>query len=957
MLKALVRRTLCAIIACTIPLAALADNSAVANINIAAGTLYEALQQLASQTGAQLIYAPEQLKGYSTGSVRGSLTVDAAVKKLLQGTNLVVTEHPSGAFLIGPAHEHEAASLPRRMLLASANEAKASDVSQSKPEPSEGLREIVITATRQEQSLSKVPLSVQALTQEVLEATGVKEFADVIRLSPGLTLNDTFAGGTNIAIRGIGSSAGSATTGVYLDDVPIQVRNLGYSATTLFPRIFDLDRLEVLRGPQGTLFGAGSEGGTVRFILPKPSLDTYDSFTRAEIATTHSGAPSYEVGEAMGGPLISGVLGVRFSAYYRHDGGWIDRITGSNFTIVKPDGSLYGPSATLSIAATPYRNSNYSDAEAFRLALRLAPMEGVSIQPAFMYQKQRVHDDLSTFWLASSDPRHSRFAAPLFQQIPGYLNPTGAPNLNSGDNELYLPSIEAEWHGPGLSAYATTSYLMTRKAQWVDSTTGYLQAYNNTVFPPPGYKAPDHNVDRDDVFTQELRLQSDDNGGRLNWLVGAFYSHARQYSQEDIHPNFFDSFPSYFGIPNLDNGPPFGPGSTNFQNIWGAPLLPDSTSYLAAFTSIDKQIAGFGQISYRPLDTLTLTAGVRVSRNTFHFGANFAGPENNLNAPFGAPCPTGLTCVFNDPNGYWGPQYPVGTADTAESAVTPKYTVSYQPNSSNLLYATISKGFRPGGGELSLPTVCDAQLVQLGYVDSNGNAKSPLTYKSDSVWNYEIGSKNQLLDNRIVFDANAYVIKWKGVQTQIIVPVCGYGLTDNFGNATSKGVDLAVQIRPMEHLTLGINASYNQATFDTNIGNPSGSIIIFRKGETLPEAGSPWNASLQTDYRHKILQQPFYLHADFTYTGRPRRTGNLEPGTVNYQPLLLLDPAVKQVNVRLGTELGPVDVSIFADNLFDASPLLGLSQPRDPNQIGSASIWTAGTIRPRTFGVTLAMRF
>jgi iron complex outermembrane recepter protein len=204
------------------------------------------------------------------------------------------------------------------------------------------LEEVIVTATRSQEAVSRIPISVQAFTKEDMEMAGVKGFEDLVRLSPGLTFNDTFAGGTNIAIRGIGSNAGSATTGIYIDDVPIQVRNLGYSATTIFPRMFDLDRVEVLRGPQGTLFGAGSEGGTVRFILPKPSLEEYDSFTRAEIGDTTHGAPSYELGEAVGGPIIPGTLGFRVSVYFRHAGGYIDRVAGSSLTVVDPTGSLRG---------------------------------------------------------------------------------------------------------------------------------------------------------------------------------------------------------------------------------------------------------------------------------------------------------------------------------------------------------------------------------------------------------------------------------------------------------------------------------------------------------------------------------------------------------------------------------------------------------------------------------------
>jgi outer membrane receptor protein involved in Fe transport len=347
----------------------------------------------------------------------------------------------------------------------------------------------------------------------------------------------------------------------------------------------------------------------------------------------------------------------------------------------------------------------------------------------------------------------------------------------------------------------------------------------------------------------------------------AFYSHAEQYSEEDIHPNFFNTIYCYFGIPNLDNAPPFGRGSTDFENIWGAPLLPDSTSYYGEFRTVDDQTAAFGQISLKPIDRLTLTAGVRISWDAFNFGAVFEGPENNLNAPFGSSCPI-VVCVFGAP-GPWAPQFPVGSASGCETAVTPQYTFAFQADPTDLYYGTISKGFRPGGGELALPTVCDSELIDLGYVGSNGKAQAPLIYKSDSVWNYEVGSKNHFLDDKMTIDANVYLIKWSSVQAQIIVPVCGYGLTDNFANATSTGIDWATRLRPLDHVTFGVNVSNNKTSFDQNVGNSDGSVIIFRKGESIPQSGALWNVSALGDYQHPLSVIRFTLMLTSSGFGRP----------------------------------------------------------------------------------------
>src|SRR5471032_2526662 len=171
------------------------------------------------------------------------------------------------------------------------------------------LQEITVTATRHEESLSKVPISVTALTQEAMDLRGIKDMQDVARFTPGVRIDNT--GTNNISIRGISSSGGAGTTGIYLDDTPIQIRALAFNPDEALPKSFDIERIEVLRGPQGTLFGAGSEGGTVRYITTQPSLTKSSIYARSEVSATQYGDPSYEAGAAIGGPLVDGTFGAR----------------------------------------------------------------------------------------------------------------------------------------------------------------------------------------------------------------------------------------------------------------------------------------------------------------------------------------------------------------------------------------------------------------------------------------------------------------------------------------------------------------------------------------------------------------------------------------------------------------------------------------------------------------------
>src|ERR1700675_3233565 len=232
-----------------------------------------------------------------------------------------------------------------------------------------GLEEIVVTATRREESINRVPISVTAFSQEMIDQKGIKDFQDIVRFTPGVSIDTS---GTNaISIRGISSSGGAGTTGIYIDDSPIQMRALGFNPDDTLPKTFDLDRVEVLRGPQGTLFGSGSEGGTVRYIMTQPSVSQESTYVRSEAAYTQHGAPSGEAGIAHGGPIIDGTLGYRASIWYRYDGGWINRVDNAGDITEK--------------------NANHAGTTAARFALLWQPSDNVKITPSVMYQNKQQH--------------------------------------------------------------------------------------------------------------------------------------------------------------------------------------------------------------------------------------------------------------------------------------------------------------------------------------------------------------------------------------------------------------------------------------------------------------------------------------------------------------------------------------------------------------------------------------
>ena len=385
-----------------------------------------------------------------------------------------------------------------------------------------------------------------------MDELGVKDFADIARLTPGLTLTPSMigAGSNTISIRGVSSTAGASTTGIYIDDVPVQVRQVGYAAGTQFPEVFDLERVEVLRGPQGTLFGSGSEGGTVRFLQTAPSLDNYSGYSRAEGSTTQGAAGSYEAGAAFGGPIATDVVGFRASMFFRHDGGWLDRVPES-FTQNNTTGAGYGAATTAVQTGPGQDNANSQNTLAWRAALKFNAGEGLSITPSFFYQKQTQADVETAFWLSGSNPDADHFTTPLFAATTP--NTMTLPPGQKGYNWLEVGSLSAEWRRDAFTVYSTSAYLDQQKSQLTDITPYYAVTAidpSTQPYPLPGQKAQNLYYDAQRVFSQELRIQSNDSNAMLKWVGGLFYSHANQFSHQYTENNIWGNATTFFGIPH-----------------------------------------------------------------------------------------------------------------------------------------------------------------------------------------------------------------------------------------------------------------------------------------------------------------------------------------------------------------------------------------------------------------------
>src|SRR5207302_11264997 len=297
--------------------------------DIGAQPLAQALRVFARQTHLQIIYVSPLVAGRDSSGAHAGLSITDALRQLLDGTGLRFE------FLNARTIRLVSAALPATGPADHAART-ASGATRRGAAPPRSLDEVIVTANRTEELASRVPISVTAWTQQMLVDAGVKNLADLAAVTPSLEYDfypDLGPGTkTNIAVRGVNSRDGSST-GLFIDDVPIPA-DPGTTFGKTFPLLFDLDRVEVLRGPQGTLLGESAEGGAIRFVTVAPSLADASGLSRAELSITERGGPTVELGAAGGGPLVSDRVGIRASAWYRATGGYIDRVDPFNKALV-----------------------------------------------------------------------------------------------------------------------------------------------------------------------------------------------------------------------------------------------------------------------------------------------------------------------------------------------------------------------------------------------------------------------------------------------------------------------------------------------------------------------------------------------------------------------------------------------------------------------------------------------
>jgi outer membrane receptor protein involved in Fe transport len=314
--------------------------------------------------------------------------------------------------------------------------------------------------------------------------------------------------------------------------------------------------------------------------------------------------------------------------------------------------------------------------------------------------------------------------------------------------------------------------------------------------------------------------------------------------------------------------------------------------------------------------------------------ATFYGPFN------------GPTVTVANPN--------IAAGASTEDPVTPRLVLTYQPDRDNMIYASAAKGYRGGGINPILPTTCGSSLQSLGL------ATVPTAFNQDSLWSYELGSKNTLFDRRLQLDASVFYIDWKGIQQNVYLLSCGVQYTANLGVARSLGGDVHVQVKPAEKLLVEFTAAYTDAKYTqaicagsaacTGAGAPATPLVS--KGDRLP--GAPWSFTFSTEYGLPLFHgRDPYVRLDYHYTTAQTALLPVQnPSNGIADPTLPGLPKTSTLALRAGVRWSGIDVSLYAQNLTNSHPLL--FESRD---ITNENLYFARSTRPRTIGLTASYRY
>lgn len=941
--------------------------------DIPARPLADALAAFARQTGMQLVYVSDVVRNRRSRAAAAGLSADEALARLLQGTGLrfeYLTPHTVRILAAADPSLRGAAPAPAR----------------------DELGEVIVTASRREEDLRHVPIAVQVLTGTALAKLNATTFDDFVGYLPGVTAHGVGPGQANIYVRGLATSAGAiqssgglgtfSNVAVYLDDQSTQLpsRNLDLYAV-------DLERIEVMEGPQGTLFGAGAEAGVVRYITNKPRLDVTEGVLNAGYALTAHGAPSRSYDATFNLPLLPGRLAVRAVIYDERRGGYIDNRP-ATFARSSSDAGVayyFGGVPANSVAINNF-------------AIAATDINPVSYQGLRVEALYRFNEDWNVL-LAQS--YQSLEADGVFAEMTANSLGEPQPDLSA---QLYNPSSDRDRFentavtvsgrlGALQVVYSGAYYV--RNVEQVQDYTNYSRAfyvsYYQCVGPTPGGAATAQcftpsatwrEVERNSHLSHELRLTTPADW-RVRGVGGLFYEDFRVQEQTDWFylsalPYFYPIGPptGYYtlnGSRYLPNGAPVHYGTPGAVLV-PAPVTVNNPNVRPAgdgfFNDITRgytQQAAFGSVDFDLVpNQLTLTAGTRYFRaESTEAGASVGGFGCKLTggpAPPN-PCINHSNFVNLDSEGL----------RRVQTGFRSRASLGWKISDDALLYYTWSQGYRAGGFNRSASGPTGVSPLAAGdnpwqaQAKLHGGWNPPLAIEPDGLTNSELGWKTRWLGARIEWDGAAFQEDWKQAQIAVFAnTVISNGELLNGGDYRVRGIESSATARVTPGLTVRASAVWShsemvrQAAFAWADGTPidfstlrdSAQHPVPNPGGTLGSrlAGAPgFQGTIRARYEFALAG-----YDGFAQLGAARQSHSLASTDqlrldLQGKPLNYDLQAYTTYDGSLGVGKEPWLVQLYAENLTDVRAELYSNYTQ---------FYRAVTVnRPRTIGLRLNLKF
>ncbi|TFG83157.1 MAG: TonB-dependent receptor [Chromatiales bacterium] len=762
--------------------------------------------------------------------------------------------------------------------------------------------EIIVTASKRASTIQDLPFSVNAQTELDIQRTGSSNLEDLSRNVAGLAIQNLGPGQSQVGIRGV--SAGQIVrdqpgvkeqVGVYLDESVISL-----SLFTPDLDLFDLNRVETLRGPQGTLFGSGSVGGTIRYITNQPKLGEFEGLVEANVNSVTDGEIGGH-GKGMVNVPVGDKAALRIVGYYTEYAGFIDALQEGGG--VKED-------------------VNSGDREGVRVAMRFEPTENIAITPRVIYQETNTDGfNRQEVFNLFANPFTTTRPAVTFSERQQFLLLDEAFEDETTIADLTLEVGMGSMDLTSITSYTDRSILVSRDAS---ALTGSVSV-DPLGFPEADILLPSNLLDTTDVkqWTQEVRLASNGDG-RLQWLVGAFYSDTeRDYAQRLPTPGYDAATDATLGAGESAGAYPpglgYGPDSP-----YNSDLPYDLTQY-----------AVFGEATYDITDQLSLTAGARYydfeEERSFISGGVFSNLDNRFDK-------------------------------TDSDGVTPRVMVKYDVSDAVSVNAQASQGFRLGGvnDPLNVPLCTDEDEAIFGGFQS---------YDDETMWNYETGVK--INSGGVTFNAAVFHTEISDLQVTLDAGSCSSRISFNVPDAHTTGVEFEISGEPVEGLEVSFAGSLLEAEFDSTVrdgnGDTIGGIEDGNRLASVPEIQLAAAATYSFPLNIGGGSSEGFVGASLQYIGdrytqpsdQVAGAGDFvsdlpyggAPGTdVTSVDLELDDYTI--INLNAGIDFDVWSVLAYVTNVADENAELAFDRERG----GRARLGTH-TNQPRTVGLTTRFRF